>query len=222
MRVVKLLMLGVMLFAAGVCFEQAWQSSRDVSERLSATESLSNGEMNALPLVSVLDFEIRRPAPTTPSVPPPEAVAKSEEPEVSPLVEETLEPAPQPTRRSRSSRRPKIETPAAGEEEAAPSDPSLVAPEDAFRMALRRKRSALEHCYEQELKKQAAFDGFVVVSVSLSAAGRVTEAHVEEGTRRDAQVGACIVAQLRQLQLPPLTEDVDLIIPIRLEARKPT
>jgi hypothetical protein len=97
-----------------------------------------------------------------------------------------------------------------------------IDPEDAIRMGLRSKRASFEHCYEQELKKQAAFSGFIVVAVSLSASGRVTEAYVQEGNRRDAAVGACIVAALRTMKLPRLTSEADLLIPIRLQAREPT
>lgn len=97
-----------------------------------------------------------------------------------------------------------------------------VEPEDAIRMALRSKRASFEHCYEKELKKQASFSGFIVVALSLSASGKVTEARVQEGNRRDAVVGACIVAQLRTMKLPPLTSEADLLIPIRLQAREPT
>jgi|GEM_PF-2229202 len=97
-----------------------------------------------------------------------------------------------------------------------------VKPEDAIRMALRSKRASFEHCYEQELKKQASFSGFIVVALSLSATGRVTDAHVQEGNRRDAVVGACIVGQLRTMKLPPLTSEADLLIPIRLQAREPS
>ena len=97
-----------------------------------------------------------------------------------------------------------------------------VEPEDAIRMALRGKRASFEHCYQTELKKQASFSGFIVVALSLSASGQVTDARVQEGNRRDAVVGACIVAQLRTLKLPALTSEADLLIPIRLQAREPT
>lgn len=97
-----------------------------------------------------------------------------------------------------------------------------VEPEDAIRLALRGKRASFERCYELELKKQAAFSGFVVVAVSVSAEGKVLEAKVQEGNRRDAVVGACIAGALRTMQLPQLTSDADLLIPIRLEAKEPT
>ena len=69
---------------------------------------------------------------------------------------------------------------------------------------------------------QSAFDGFVVVALSVSADGRISGVRLEEASKRDAAVGACIVGQLRQIKLPPLTEEADLMIPIRLEAKKPT
>lgn len=102
------------------------------------------------------------------------------------------------------------------------NEPDGVAPEDAIRMELRRRKHSFEQCYEQELKKQASFDGFVVVALSLAVNGSVTDARVEEGTQRDRQVGRCIAAQLRRLQLPPLDEETELLIPIRLQAKRPT
>ncbi len=103
-----------------------------------------------------------------------------------------------------------------------PQAPAPVEPEDAIRMALRLKRSQFEYCYQRELKKQAAFSGFLVVAVSVTAEGTVTDARVQEGNPRDAAVGGCIVAQLRTMKLPLLTSDADLIIPIRLEAKDPS
>ncbi len=105
-----------------------------------------------------------------------------------------------------------------------PLIPSIteVEPEDAVRLALRGKRASFERCYELELKKQAAFSGFIVVAVSVSAAGQVLEAKVQEGNRRDAVVGACIASALRTMRLPALTSDADLLIPIRLQAKEPT
>lgn len=97
-----------------------------------------------------------------------------------------------------------------------------VEPEDAIRLALRGKRASFERCYENELKKQAAFSGYFLVAVSVSAKGQVLEAKVQEANRRDAIVGACIVAAMRTIRLPLLTSDADLLIPIRLEAKEPT
>jgi hypothetical protein len=94
-------------------------------------------------------------------------------------------------------------------------------PEDAVRLALRSKRLVFEHCYELELRKQAIFSGFVVLSMSVSASGAVTHTRVVEGSKREAAVGSCIASKLRTLKLPDLAYDADLILPIRLDAKVP-
>lgn len=197
MRVLRLAVLGVLMGLTTLCFG------------LAVSAALETGEVMNQTRAEQPDFVVRTRLTAVPS-----PLTALQAPAWPTWTTEWTEPSPELTvepKKRRSRRDAKVE-PAS----------SLVAPEDAIRMVLRRKRSAFEHCYEQALKKQAAFDGFVVLSVSLSANGRVTDAHVEEGTRRDAQVGACIVGQLRQLQLPALTEEADLLIPIRLQAKKQT
>lgn len=195
MRIIRLVMLGAMIVVTTLCFEAAWQGAQDMDEVLGRARWAQT------------DFIVRTHGVRAPKLQPPlEEVAEPEWQEVEP-------PGPKAVTHHRRFKRP----PAVAKPEL-----SLVAPEDAVRQALRRKRPMLEHCYEQELKKQASFDGFVVVSLSLTAGGKVTDAHVEEGKRRDAQVGACIVAQLKALRLPPLTEDAELLIPIRLQAQQAT
>lgn len=198
MRVLRQLMLGVLVVLTALCFELAWNAAQHTGDLLSREDSA--------------DYVVRVSLATVFGAAP-LGELEAWEPWVveAPAVEPDDEPEPTVTRRPRFKR-------------AAPKgEPStLIAPEDAIRMVLRRKRAAFEHCYEQELKKQASFNGFVVVSLSVSSDGAVTDVRVEEASRRDAVVGACIVAQLRQLKLPPLTEEADLLIPIRLEAKKPT
>jgi hypothetical protein len=102
--------------------------------------------------------------------------------------------------------------------EAAPA----TEPDAAMRMALRQNRSLLERCYENELKKRATFNGYLVVSLTLSEDGRVVRATIEQAGGSSAEVGACITARLKSLKLPKLTSDAELILPIRLEAKEPT
>lgn len=94
-------------------------------------------------------------------------------------------------------------------------------PEDAIRLALRRKQRMFEHCFEMELRKQAPFSGNLLVELSVSVEGLVTRAVVTEGNQRESAVGACIAAQMRTIKLPALAYEADLIIPIRLEAKPP-
>ena len=96
-----------------------------------------------------------------------------------------------------------------------------IAAEDAIRMALRQKRAMFEYCFDQELKKQAIFNGYLVIKLSVAVDGRITAARIEEGNRRDRAVGDCIVSQLRTVKLPALAAEADLLLPIRLRASLP-
>ncbi len=97
-------------------------------------------------------------------------------------------------------------------------DSEQAVPEDALRLAMRHKRAMFENCFERELRKQAVFNGFVVISLSISTEGRVSHTRVVEGDPRAAAVGACIAEHLRSLKLPGVAYEADLILPIRLEA----
>lgn len=219
MRLVKQVALGLLLFTTGVCMEQAGEGSVELKTVLKRAHHKKTFN-TSLVLQSFQPVAAPRPSrsqevlATAARAPRRLAVRPESTPTVNSMEGADTEII---TLTSERTFPPKAPAPPSHTAET-----TLVAPEDAFRLALRYKRAALEHCYEQELKKQAAFDGFLVVSVSLSADGKVTDAHIEEGSRRDAQVGACILAQLRQLQLPPLTEEAELIVPIRLEAKEPT
>ena len=197
MRATKPILLTLLAITAVACFVLAAYSAADLHQRSNAT---SRAYLWQAPL---------------PPAPVPEAITDvapaSLEEEVAPQAEVEVAQVVKKPRRIR---------PVAPIAASAVS--SEVEPEDAIRIALRSKRASFEHCYEQELKKQASFSGFIVVAVSVSASGHVTEARVQEGNRRDAVVGACIVAQLRTMKLPPLTSEADLLIPIRLQAREPT
>lgn len=201
MRVLRLLLLGVLFVATAICFDLAWDAAQDLNETLVR----QRWEHQRVRMGSARVLQVQRPALPRFDLAALETIRSADQTE----PKRAERPPKQVRHRKVSSR---AVAPVAAES-------VLVAPEDAIRMALRRKRAGLERCYNDELKKQAAFDGFIVVGLSLSADGRVTEAHLDQATRRDAQVGTCIVGLLRQLQLPPLSEEVDLIIPIRLEAR---
>ncbi len=203
MRVIRRLMLGVLVVCTALSFELAWDAAQDTRDLLSLRQLEVTDFVVPLTLADI-ELAPRQPLDEL------EAWQVWELPE--PTAEQDTEPEPAQAVRPKRASRAVVK--------AEPS--TLIAPEDAIRMVLRRKKAAFEHCYELELRKQAAFDGFVMVSLSLSADGSVSNVRIEEASRRDAAVGACIVAQLRQLKLPPLTEEADLLIPIRLEAKKPT
>ena len=194
MRPVKAVCLGGLAIGAATCFFLAGQCAQALHERSLATARNANWQAS-LPPLQLPEQVIDVSPPTLEEAPvslPPAPVVRKRR------------VAPEPKAIEAIVRNPEVE------------------PEDAIRMALRGKRAAFEHCYETELKKQASFSGFIVIALSLAANGKVTDARVHEGNRRDAVVGACIVAALRTLQLPALTSEADLLIPIRLQAKEPS
>ena len=204
MRPIRLLVSSALVLAGTACFAAAALSAHQLSVR---SEALARRH------------QWQRPGPW---IPPPVPISDVEPVELEleelpPEPEPVAQLPPPPPRRLWKKRPPVIDQKSAVVEVSTGVDP-----EDAIRMALRQKRAAFEHCYEAELKKQAAFSGFLVIAVSVSSDGKVTDARIQEGSRRDAAVGACIVAQLRKLVLPALTSEADLLIPIRLQAKEPS
>ena len=213
MRAIKPILLSVLTVTAAACFLAAVRSASDLQERTSATARIYQWQAPLPPMrvaEQIIDLE---PATLEEEQATAADVAALAAALSAPQAPDA--PAPVPVVKKP---RPLVAAP--------PSTPTVarneVEPEDAIRMGLRSKRASFEHCYETELKKQAAFSGFILVALSLSASGKVTEARVQEGNRRDAVVGACIVAALRTMKLPALTSEAELLIPIRLQAREPT
>lgn len=200
MRTLRNVAVAALLVVAGAAFFEAGRCASDLRTRAGAIARAHTYAWR----------DLRRPPPPRPVVDVAPGALEAEEEEE--LAEVFVAPPAKRVKRVRAAVAVVPEAPAKRE----------VEPEDAVRLALRGKRASFERCYELELKKQAAFSGFVVISLSVSADGRVLDSHVEEGNRRDTIVGACIAAAVRTLKLPALTSDADLLIPIRLEAKEPT
>jgi hypothetical protein len=230
MRAIKWILFGLLTIMAGVCFVAAAQSGHALRQRTNAMARAYQWQAPLPPTrvaeqvidlePATLEEEEAEAAATTPAPRPPRAVADPDDAYASilrTLMGPPPAPSPAPAPIVKKARLHVSPAPAA-----ATVARNEVEPEDAIRIGLRSKRASFEHCYEQELKKQAAFSGFILVALSLSSSGRVTDARVQEGNRRDAVVGACIVAAIRTMKLPALTSEADLLIPIRLQAREPT
>lgn len=99
------------------------------------------------------------------------------------------------------------------------SEPQPLSAEDSIRGVLRVKRPLFEYCFNRELRTHASFNGFLLLRISVAVDGRITEVGVEEAGRRDRVVGSCMAAQLRGLTLPPPESEMELLLPIRLEAQ---
>lgn len=79
-------------------------------------------------------------------------------------------------------------------------DASVIARE------IRARRKAVAACYERALKTQPTLAGKLVVRFSLSAAGTVTAADIDDDTLGSPDVAACIRATVLRWRFPALAE----------------
>ena len=90
---------------------------------------------------------------------------------------------------------------AAGGADASRSNASLLA-------GVRRYAAGIQFCYENELKRQPGLRGKVVFSLTVDAAGRVTDVAVVEDTLGAGAVAACALAQIRDWRFPAIESGV--------------
>jgi TonB family protein len=78
---------------------------------------------------------------------------------------------------------------------------------DADLMATVRKYApGIQFCYDNELKKQPGLGGKLVVSVTVAADGRVTDATIVKDTVRSAALTGCALAQIQAWKFPRVPE----------------
>jgi len=84
-------------------------------------------------------------------------------------------------------------------ESAGPGKISVASVESVFR----RRRGAIQTCYERALKVNAGIEGKVSVRFTIGAAGTVTQIQVVENSTGDSGVGACIAEKIKGWPFPP-------------------
>ncbi len=67
---------------------------------------------------------------------------------------------------------------------------------------VRSRKSAIQGCYEKELKRNPSLKGKVVVRFTISTSGRATDIELEENTLGNEAVGACIKTTIRGWVFP--------------------
>lgn len=67
---------------------------------------------------------------------------------------------------------------------------------------VRGRKSAIQQCYEKELKRNPSLKGKVVVRFTIAVSGRATEIDVEENTLGNEAVAACIKTVIRGWVFP--------------------
>lgn len=83
------------------------------------------------------------------------------------------------------------------------ADPSLPALDQAVvKEVILSHMNAVKHCYNQELKKDAALAGKVVVKFTVGAKGPVTSATVKQTTLNNKEVEDCMVKEVKTWIFP--------------------
>jgi hypothetical protein len=67
---------------------------------------------------------------------------------------------------------------------------------------IRRRMSALQHCYEKALRTQPGLRGKMTYTITISTVGRVTKVSVEEDSLGDGSVKTCTVAKIKGWRFP--------------------
>lgn len=69
---------------------------------------------------------------------------------------------------------------------------------------IQRYAAGIQFCYESELAREPGLRGKIVVAITVSASGEVTEASVVQNTFGANRVASCALAQIRQWKFPPI------------------
>lgn len=87
------------------------------------------------------------------------------------------------------------------------ADPALLAKE------VRSRLSALRACYERALKRDPRLAGKLVLRFTVTPAGTVTGAEIDEDTLRDEELRACLLASVRRWRCPAPPGPVEVSFP---------
>jgi TonB family protein len=67
---------------------------------------------------------------------------------------------------------------------------------------VRSRKTAIQQCYEKELKRNPSLKGKIVVRFTISTAGRATEIDIEENSLNNEAVASCIKTVIRGWVFP--------------------
>ncbi|MBI3182549.1 MAG: AgmX/PglI C-terminal domain-containing protein [Myxococcales bacterium] len=87
-------------------------------------------------------------------------------------------------------------------QDAAPEVDSTDVDRDALARYVRARKSAIQNCYERELKRNPSLKGKVVVRFSITPQGRASDIEIEENTLGNEAVSSCIRTVIRTWVFP--------------------
>jgi len=67
---------------------------------------------------------------------------------------------------------------------------------------IQRYAAGIQFCYGNELKRDPSLRGKLVVAITVSASGEVTEANVVQNTTGSQRLASCALSQIRDWRFP--------------------
>ncbi len=92
----------------------------------------------------------------------------------------------------------------AGGAEAHASAPGVHRTNASLLATIQRYAAGIQFCYENELNHEPGLRGKLVVAITVSAGGEVTDASVVQNTFGSNRIASCALAQIRQWRFPPI------------------
>jgi TonB family protein len=92
---------------------------------------------------------------------------------------------------------------------------------DVIMAEVRRRKQAIQNCFERALKRNEGLSGRIVVRFTISAVGKVVSVSIDEDSVGDPEVAACIRGHIMQWRFPaPEGGTVETSIPFIFQSAK--
>jgi TonB family protein len=88
------------------------------------------------------------------------------------------------------------------------SAPGIYRSNASLLAVIQRYQAGIQYCYGNELKRDASLRGKLVVALTVTAAGQVSEAIVVQNTLGSERLSSCALAQIREWKFPPIASGV--------------
>ncbi|HKQ59106.1 MAG TPA: AgmX/PglI C-terminal domain-containing protein, partial [Candidatus Eisenbacteria bacterium] len=84
------------------------------------------------------------------------------------------------------------------------SRPGVYRTNASLLAVIQKYAAGIQYCYESELKRDQTLRGKLVVALTVTAAGDVSEASVVQNTVGSARLASCALSQIRGWKFPPI------------------
>ena len=88
------------------------------------------------------------------------------------------------------------------------SAPGVYRSNASLLAVIRKYAAGIQYCYDSELKRNPGLKGKLVVAMTISASGQVTEARVVQNTLGSERLASCALSQIRDWRFPAIPQGV--------------